>query len=229
MTKSWPKCYKKHNSTNCSIEVNDDSAQSADNITDSLSVVANLAQKVKDAAEFFTVIRRKSPLIRLLLAWSREIRRKPDSIHQRVRVRFIGESEIDSGAMAKEFLTSIVSQIGSNMFSNGQPYDSTFHVQNGNFKSCGEIAAACLAQGGPPACFLAESVYNLMVNPNKDIDGSIRVTIATIALSMGVNQGRQENMTSRTALIIQTTGLKTPILRKHIASKLSAIKTRCCH
>ena len=71
--------------------------------------------------------------------------------------------------MAKELFTSAVSQIGSSMFSNGQPLNSTFHVQNGNFKACGEIVAASLAQGGPPACFLEESVYNLIVNPNMDI------------------------------------------------------------
>ena len=71
--------------------------------------------------------------------------------------------------MAKELFTSADSQIGSSMFSNGQPLNSTFHVQNGNFKACREIVAASLAQGGPPACFLEESVYNLMVNPSLDI------------------------------------------------------------
>jgi hypothetical protein len=78
----------------------------------------------------------------------------------------MGKSGIDSGATAKEFFTLAISHIGSSMFSNEQPLDSTFHVQNGNFKACGEIAAVSIAQAGPPACFLAESVYNLMVDPN---------------------------------------------------------------
>ena len=71
--------------------------------------------------------------------------------------------------MAKELFTSAVAQIGSRMFSNGQPLNATFRVQNGNFKACREIAAASLAQGGPAACFLKESVYDLIVNPNVDI------------------------------------------------------------
>jgi hypothetical protein len=52
------------------------------------------------------------------------------------------------------------------MFPGGIPIDSTFHIQNGNFKACGEIVAASLAQGGPAPCFLDASVYDLMVNPN---------------------------------------------------------------
>ncbi len=118
---------------------------------------------VNEFGEFFIVVRRNAPLNRLLSIWSREIKRRPEAIHQRVRVRFMGEHGIDSGAMAKEFFTS-------DYFTHWFQYVfkwaecSTFHVQNGNFKTCGEIVAASLAQGGPPVCFLAESVYNMMVN-----------------------------------------------------------------
>ena len=91
-----------YDSSNSLVEVDNVSTQSADDITDSLSVVKNLAKKVNDSGEFFIVVRRNSPVTRLLSLWSREIKRRPEATHQRVRVRFIGESGIDSGAMAKE-------------------------------------------------------------------------------------------------------------------------------
>ena len=71
-----------------------------------------------------------------------------------VRVHFGGEEGIDSGAMAKEFFTLTLPNIGSVMFPGGKPLDSTFHVQNGNFKGCGQIVALSLAQGGPAPLFL---------------------------------------------------------------------------
>ena len=83
-----------------------------------------------------------------------------------VRVHFSGEQGIDSRAMAKEFFTITLPNIGSVIFPNGQPVDSTFHVHNGNFKACGELVAASIAQGGPAPCFLEESVYGLMADPN---------------------------------------------------------------
>ena len=77
----------------------------------------------------------------------------------------MGNKVIDSGAMAKEFFTITLPNIGSVIFPNGQPVDSTFHEHNGNFKACGEIVAASIAQGGPAPCFLEESVYGLMADP----------------------------------------------------------------
>lgn len=49
--------------------------------------------------------------------------------------------------------------------------NSTFHIQNGNFSGCGQIIAAILAQGGPALCYLDESVYNLMSDPDTDVKG----------------------------------------------------------
>ena len=63
-----------------------------------------------------------------------------------VRVHFSGEEGIDSGAVAKEFLTSTLPNIGSVMFPGGKPFESTVHVQNnGIFKACGQVVASSLA------------------------------------------------------------------------------------
>ena len=72
--------------------------------------------------------------------------------------------------MAKEFLTKVIEDIGKTMFPNGSPISSTYHIQNGNFKACGQIAAVSLAQGGPPVNFLEECVYSILVDPNTTND-----------------------------------------------------------
>lgn len=146
--------------------MNEGDSGSVVNLTDSSSVVKYLAVKVDEHGQLFIVVRRGSSLTRVLSIWNREIKRNPASAQQIVRVHFSGEEGIDSGAMSKEFFTLTLPNIGSVMFPNGKPLDSTFHIQNGHFKACGQIVAASLAQGGPAPCFLDESVYWLMVNPN---------------------------------------------------------------
>ena len=75
-------------------------------------------------------------------------------------VQYSGEAGIDSGATAKEFLEDAVDDIAATLFEDGVPVNSTHHhVQNGNFRTCGELATASLAQGRPPPCFLDECTY----------------------------------------------------------------------
>lgn len=135
-------------------------------ISDSSSVVTHLGRQVDESSNFFIVVRRGAPLDRTLSIWSREVKKNTGSTKKIVRVHFSGERGIDSGAMAKEFFTITLPNIGTVIFPNGQPVDSTYHVHNGNFKVCGEIVAASIAQGGPAPCFLEESVYGLMADPN---------------------------------------------------------------
>ena len=44
------------------------------------------------------------------------------------------------------------------MFPDGIP---TFHVQNGNYRTCGQIVAVSLAQGGPPPFFLDPAAFDM--------------------------------------------------------------------
>lgn len=85
-------------------------------------------------------------------------------------IKYCGENGIDTGALSQEFFSSVVLDIGKSMFPEGPPINSIYNVQNERFKTCGEIAAASLAQGGPPPSFLAESVYELMLTPEVNID-----------------------------------------------------------
>ena len=136
---------------------------------DSSSIVKEASKKVDQSRQFFIVTRRGAPLQRVLGIWRRETSRNPSSVNGALRVNFMGENGIDSGALSKEFLSDTVASIGSVMFPNGSPINSTFHIQNGNFSACGQIVATSIAQGGPAPCFLDESVYSIMVDPDVDV------------------------------------------------------------
>lgn len=53
-----------------------------------------------------------------------------------------------------EFLENIIKDMDELMFTEGTPIHSSHHVQSGNYRTCGEIAAVSLAPGGPPPRFL---------------------------------------------------------------------------
>jgi len=61
--------------------------------------------------------------------------------------------------MSQEFLWKGIADMGREIFPDESPTDSTYHVQNGNYRTCGEIVADSLAQGGPPPCFLEQCVH----------------------------------------------------------------------
>ncbi|XP_046843340.1 uncharacterized protein LOC124437408 [Xenia sp. Carnegie-2017] len=131
-------------------------------LKDPVDVVKKLGDKVDaELDQFFLVVRRGISLTRLLSLWQREAKKTP--ITRIFRVRIIGEDGIDSGAMAKEFLEKATREIEKIMFPDGFPVDSTLHVQNSNYHTCGEIAAVSMAQGGPPPCFLDEATFDMMV------------------------------------------------------------------
>lgn len=102
-----------------------------------------------------------------LSLWQREEKNTtPNNI---LRVHFSGEDGIDSGAMAKEFLDRATTEIACSMFPNGAPVDSMLNVHNGKFKTCGQIVAVSIVQGGPPPRFLDECVYQMLADPAVDM------------------------------------------------------------
>ena len=115
----------------------------------------------------FIVVRRKALLETKLNLWKRATNKVTPE--HTLRVKFIGEDGIDTGALAKEFLTETISDIKDKLFPDGTPVHSTNDIHNGNFRACGELVAVSLAQGGPPPCFLDEEVYKTLVR-DEDID-----------------------------------------------------------
>ena len=138
-----------------------------DECTDQTSVIQHLEKMNDNDNQFFIVTRRKVPLFRVLTLWQREA--KKISPMRKLTVKYIGEDGIDTGAFAPEFLTECIESMRSDMFPNGCPIDSTYHIQNGNFRACGQIVAVSLAQGGPSPSLLEECVYNTLINPDLDM------------------------------------------------------------
>lgn len=143
---------------------NDTGCVDSSKLADIPQLAAALEENVDKSGQFFLVIRRGITFQRLLLLWQRECKKSsPEKIF---RVKYIGERGIDSGALSKECLTKAISDMGSAMFPNGAPVDSVYNIHNGQFKSCGEIVATSVAQGGPAPHFLHENVFKMLVNPN---------------------------------------------------------------
>jgi len=131
-----------------------------------LELVKELEQKVATEKQFFFVIRRNATISRVLTVWQRES--KKQDLSNKLMVHFAGEDGIDDGALTRVFLTKAISGISKTMFPNGAPIDSMLHVQNGDYKACGQIVAYNITHGGPPPNFLHPNVVNLLINPDVD-------------------------------------------------------------
>ena len=128
-------------------------------IKDYKDVVNLLQSKVKQGDQFFLTMRRNAPLSRVLSLWKRQAS-KMDPLHK-LMVYYSGEDGIDSGAISAEFLEESIQEMRRVMFPHGSPIDSSLHVQNGDFRACGQLVALSLAQGGRP-CFLEKCAYEAM-------------------------------------------------------------------
>ena len=170
-------------------------------IDDQAGIVKGLEGKVlREKESLHIVLRRGTPLERVLNLWRREAPKV--SPEQEPRIKFLGKDGIDLGALATEFLTSTVQYIGTKLFPNGNPVHSTNDIQNGNFQACGEIVATSLAQGGPPPCFLAECVYDTLI-----LEGDIDFTSVSpeqylTSTERGLHQQIQSNVLDQQESII---------------------------
>ena len=127
-------------STTSSTATSSSTSAQAASIRDYKDIVKILGSKVNHADEFYLVIRRGTQFIRLLRLWRRQsLKSKPTNI---VRVHYSGEDGIDSGAIALELFEHCMTEMGKVMFPNGSPINSSLYVQNGDLRTCGEIAAA---------------------------------------------------------------------------------------
>ena len=156
-------------------------------IKDKQDVINAVSSQVESNDQFFIATRRKAPLSRIFSLWQRQSKKKSPTC--RIMVKYSGEAGIDSGAIAKEFLEDTIKEIAATLFKEGVPVNSTHHVQNGDFLTCGEMAAASLAQGGPPPCFLDGCAYNSIFTETdltnvdeRDLAEKEKITLANIGL-----------------------------------------------
>ena len=92
--------------------------------TDKISVVRSISKSVDQSGELFIVIRTGSAIGRILSIWKRKLKNNPLALTQVVRVRILGEQGIDSGAIACEFFTETLRNIGISLFPGGAPIAS---------------------------------------------------------------------------------------------------------
>ena len=70
-----------------------------ENFTTPTAVVQALEKRVDKENQFFITVRRKTPLQHILNLWRYEAKRQ--GVHHQMRVQFLGEKGIDSGALTK--------------------------------------------------------------------------------------------------------------------------------
>ncbi|XP_016412951.1 uncharacterized protein LOC107744006 isoform X2 [Sinocyclocheilus rhinocerous] len=98
-------------------------------------------------------------------------RQKLSSPINTLKVTFMGEAGVDTGALRKEFLTEMISGIETRLFGifplPSSPSKYLLNdLDNGLFRVAGEIFAVSLAQGGPAPRFLQEWCYNYLLSGN---------------------------------------------------------------
>ncbi|XP_062374727.1 uncharacterized protein zgc:112970 [Sardina pilchardus] len=130
-----------------------------------------LEQQVDTTTQFKLCVDRAELLDRAILQWRRKKMASPASA---LKVVYLGEAGIDTGALRKEFLTDMIVAIESRFFegsgSQGKnPKYSVTDLDNENFRTVGEVIAVSLAQGGPPPAFFKEWCYNFLCNGEVDL------------------------------------------------------------
>lgn len=93
-------------------------------------------------------MKRETPLQRIIRLWRHELRKQ--GTHHGIKIRFLREEGIDSGARRREFFAEVVPAKGNTLFPSGTAIDSTFHVQNGDFQASGDCCQPCCQRRTTP-------------------------------------------------------------------------------
>ncbi|KAI7802917.1 hypothetical protein IRJ41_023599 [Triplophysa rosa] len=125
-----------------------------------------LASQVDTTKEFSLCVSRMSVLERGLLLWRRQ---KLSSPVNTLKITFLGEAGVDTGALRKEFLTEMIGGIETRLFEGEDgkgkmPKYSLNDLDNGLFRVAGEVFAVSLAQGGPAPRFLQDWCYDFLLS-----------------------------------------------------------------
>ncbi|XP_030208782.1 uncharacterized protein LOC115541136 [Gadus morhua] len=103
-------------------------------------------------------------------------RRKNGGPVNPLKVSFLGEPGVDTGALKKEFLSTMVAGIEKRLFEGESekgkvPKYSLNDLDNELFKVAGEIFGVSIAQGGPAPRFMQEWCYHYLITGNLKTDG----------------------------------------------------------
>lgn len=187
------------------------------NVDCEAKVVKMLSEKVvtDGKTSLFIVIRRGVTVSRAITLWQRAAP-KVNPIHV-CHVKFVGEDGIDDGALAREFFSTTVPDIGRIVFPDGCPIYSTNDVST--YRTIGEIVAASIAQGGPAPGFLAPSVYDsLVVDDYSSSDLSKHLTEKELLILESIKQDPAQNTD-----VIVDHGYTGPITTANVESIVNAV------
>lgn len=121
---------------------------------------------------FFFVCNRDQSLQRTINLWLRESK-KQDNVNKSLRVKFIGEDGIDTGALTQEFFKITFRNIKTDVFPNGHPLDSMLFIHKKTMRTCASIASMSIIQGGPNPTFFDVPSYRLLCQPDVDLSTNV--------------------------------------------------------
>ncbi|CAM4708731.1 unnamed protein product [Leuciscus chuanchicus] len=136
-------------------------------------VIRHAAAQINTTKTFEICVSRDNMVERGLKLWKRQ---KMGSPVNPLKIIFLGEPGVDTGALRKEFLSTMVAGIEKRLFEGDAkkgktPKYSLNDLDNELFKVAGEIFAVSIAQGGPPPRFMQEWCYEYLVTGNIKRDG----------------------------------------------------------
>ncbi|KAM4594064.1 uncharacterized protein V3H82_025842 isoform 2-T2 [Fundulus diaphanus] len=164
--------------------------------------------QVDDSCTFSLCVSRVDLFSRGMQQWQRQKKSRPNC---RLKVSFFGESGIDTGALSKEFLTEMVSEIENKLFVGGadkkgkNPLYCLNSLDTNYFRTAGEVMGASMAQGGPLPNFMREWCYRYLCSGDSD---SIQVSTSDVTdselshLITEVNRATDENINDLTDDIV---------------------------
>uniref|UniRef100_A0A9J7YT29 HECT domain-containing protein n=1 Tax=Cyprinus carpio carpio TaxID=630221 RepID=A0A9J7YT29_CYPCA len=128
-------------------------------------VLKLLASRVDNSKDFKICVSRTDFFQRAMVQWQRQKKGTPGNT---LRVTFLGEAGVDSGAIRKEFLTDLIGEIEKRLFehqghqSGKSPIYSLSDLEKGYFRTAGEVFTVSLAQGGPAPRFLRQWCFDYL-------------------------------------------------------------------
>uniref|UniRef100_A0A8C9ZTH1 HECT domain-containing protein n=1 Tax=Sander lucioperca TaxID=283035 RepID=A0A8C9ZTH1_SANLU len=182
------------------------------------NVLHFLEHQVDTTTEFKLCVDREDLPDRGILQWKRKKAASPASV---LKVVYIEEAGIDTGALRKELLTDMVSGIENRFFEGAgnqdkNPKYSLTDLDNENFRTIGEIMSVNLAQGGPPPAFLRGWCYNFLCTGENHVNSSCLMLNADEIISSGYTS--QINLDSKEsiirAIVLHSTTRLIPMLQQ---------------
>uniref|UniRef100_A0A1A7XIP7 HECT domain-containing protein n=5 Tax=Iconisemion striatum TaxID=60296 RepID=A0A1A7XIP7_9TELE len=144
-----------------------------DHIASEEDVIRWVKAQIDTSRTFEICVSREAIVERGLRLWKRQ---KNGGPLNPLKVSFLGEAGVDTGALRVEFLSTMVAGIENRLFEgDGEkgkvPKYSLNDLDNEMFRVAGEIFSVSIAQGGPAPQFMQEWCYKYLVTGKLQTDG----------------------------------------------------------